>query len=86
MDPVLPGQGVDDGLVLVEGSVRFSGDHELVVVRKVPERFQKDVQPLVVPDQAEEQQGLQRRVDAEGPRRFLPRKFLPEMGIQRVGE
>ena len=80
MDPVFPGEGVDEGLVLVKGSVGFSGDDELVVFRQVPERFQQDVQPLIIPDQAEEQDRLQRRVDAERTGGRFPRKLFPEMG------
>ena len=84
--PVFPGKGVDDRPVLVEGTVRLAGDHELVVFRQVPEGLQEDVQPLVVPDQAEEQERLPRRVDAERLRGRLPRELFPEVGIERVGE
>ena len=83
---LFPWQGINLCLVLVEGAIRLSGDHQLILFRQVPEGVQQDVQSFVVPDEPKEKQGFLLGVHAQFNGGFLPRQCGPEMGIDGVGK
>lgn len=81
---LLRGRRLDLRRVFFEGTVGFSGYDKLETVIKEIERVKEDVQALVIPYQAEEQEGLPVRVQAEIPAAGLYVKRLAELVGQRM--
>ncbi len=80
LQPVLP----DEPFVFVEASVRFASNDQLVTFIQVMHGLQQQVQPFVLPDQPEKQQGAFVGVQPEGLLGPFARKAVAEMGVERV--
>lgn len=84
-DAVACRRGGQEPFVLVEAAVAFAGNEQLIAIGQPIHRFDEPVQPFVVADQSEEEEGLLGGIELQATTRLGAVDLRPEMVIQGMG-